>query len=161
MSWRSDLVRLFVILTSITFGIAASVGYVAVAIQGIVNPPPILGVPARPTPAENLMFFEACMVFYSVVYAVGAFTYRTLGARNEQASVLGVSEQHLPVLHLAGALEMLGFHTPKFWNGTATAGDMLSLAAGVVFLCAAIVGLGRAIRKYHPFGLGYRRESRD
>ena len=151
------MMRLLVILTAIVFGLAASAGYVAVASQGIVRPPQAPGVPWKATPAEDRMIFEACIVFFAVVYAIGVFCYRRLGAWSEQATVRETSQQHLPVLHLAGAVPMLGFHLPKVWNGKATAGDVLSLAVGTVLLCAAVIGFDRVVRKYHPFGLGRHR----
>ena len=71
MARRSGVPKLLVILTSIAFGVAASLGYVGVASQGIERPPQVPGMPWKASPAENLMIFEACIVFYSVVYLYG------------------------------------------------------------------------------------------
>ena len=152
-----ELIRVAVLLAAATSGIAAFIGYMILADQGVINPPGPVAAAGKPPPEVDLIVFESCIVFFSVAYAVGASCYRWAGAWDDHQIVVGTAEQHIPLLHLMGSVEMLAVHLPKVMSGSARPVDWLALAIGAVLARTAFVGLRRAIRKYHPFGLGRRK----
>ena len=156
----NELIQGAVLLAAAIIGTTVAVGFMVLASQGILNQPQPVGLQVQRPPESDRIVFEMCIVFFSVAYAVGVTGYRWAGAWEKERSVAGISEQHLPLLHLVGSIWMLAFHGPKVFSGTAQLVDWISLAIGALLLGAAVLAMRRVYRTYHPFGLGRRMHDR-
>lgn len=123
--------RYLVLTVSVLIGSVVAVGFFVLSLK--LRPfAPQGGPPAREE--IELLLFEACVVFYAVIYFTGQSLYRILGDQANEQAVENTSRFHMAVLHfLAGSgLVALGIKTlaERRWILT----DLVSGGLGLVLL---------------------------
>lgn len=126
---------------------AVCLGVVACALEMITGAPPQPpqqpDIAIRRTPEEDRLILDACIVFFTVVYATGGWLYRWCGAEAERNELRNWSRYHMFILKLMGGLWLIASGWPAQQRAIFL---RPSLVVGILLVASAAYSFGNQLR---------------